>query len=99
MLEELPEWQNPDGEALLAAALRQENGSPARDSDGLQVTPIFGQSGIEQGVALLQMICESLRLPFRRDVVDRMLKSMVGSKPAPSLEHLGKIGDGLGLGQ
>ena len=97
VLEELPEWQNPDGEALLAAALRQENGSPARDSDGLQVTPIFGQSGIEQGVALLQMICESLRLPFRRDVVDRMLKSMVGSKPAPSLEHLGKIGDGLGL--
>ena len=96
-VEALPEWQNPDGEALLAAALRQEQGKPARDSDGLHVTPIFGQSGIEQGLALLQMICETLRLPFRRDVVDRMLKAMVGSKPSPSLENLGKIADGLGL--
>ena len=37
MLEALPEWQNPDGEALLASALRQEEGRPARDA-GLQVT-------------------------------------------------------------
>ena len=43
------------------------------------------------------MICEVLRLPFRRDVVDRMLKGMVGSKPAPTLENLGQIADGLGL--
>lgn len=97
VLEALPEWQNPDGEALLAAALREEQGRPARDSAGLHVTPIFGQSGVEQGLALLQMICESLRLPFRRDVVDRMLKGMVGSKPAPTLENLGQIADGLGL--
>ena len=97
VLEELPEWQNPDGEALLAAALRQEQASPSRDADGLQVNPIFGHSGVEQGVALLQMTCESLRLPFRRDVVDRMLKGMVGTKPTPTLENLGKIADGLGL--
>ena len=93
----MPEWQNPDGEALLSAALRQENGKPARDPEGLYVKPIFGQSGIEQGVALLQMICETLRLPFRRDVVDRMLKGKVGNKPLPSLENLGQIADGLGL--
>ena len=97
MIEELPEWQNPDGEALLTAALRQDQGDPARDSEGLHVTPIFGQSGIEKGLALLQMICETLRLPFRRDVVDRMLKGMVGSKPSPTLEILGQIADGLGL--
>ena len=83
MLEELPEWQNPDGEALLASALRQEEGSPSRDAEGLQVTPIFGHSGVEQGLALLQMICETLRLPFRRDVVDRMLKGMVGKQACP----------------
>ena len=97
LLEALPEWQNPDGEALLAAALRQEQGKPARDSEGLHVTPIFGHSGVEQGLALLQMICETLRLPFRRDVVDRMLKGMVGNKSAPTLENLGRIADGLGL--
>ena len=97
VLEAMPEWQNPDGEALLASALRQEQGRPARDSAGIHVNPIFGHSGIEQGVALLQMICETLRLPFRRDVVDRMLKGMVGSKPSPTLENLGQIADGLGL--
>ncbi len=97
VLEALPEWQNPDGEALLAAALRQEEGQPARDAEGLKVNPIFGQSGVEQGLALLQMICETLRLPFRRDVVDRMLKGMVGNKSAPTLENLGQIADGLGL--
>ena len=44
------------------------------------------------------MTCETLlRLPFRRDVVDRMLKGMVGSKPLPSLENIGQIADGLGL--
>ena len=43
------------------------------------------------------MICETLRLPFRRDVVDRMLKGMVGNKPSPTLENLGQIADGLGL--
>ena len=48
-------------------------------------------------LALLQMICESLRVLFRRDVVDRMLKGMVGSKPAPTLENIGQIADGLGL--
>ena len=63
VVEALPEWQNPDGEALLAAALRQEEGRPPRDDEGLRVTPIFGQSGVEQGLALLQMICETLRVP------------------------------------
>ena len=45
---------------------------------------------------MLQMVCETLRLPFRRDVVDRMLKGMVANKPAPTLENLGQIADGLG---
>ena len=97
VVEALPDWQNPDGEELLAAALSQQQGRPSRDKDGLQVKPIFGQSGVEQGLALLQMVCETLRLPFRRDVVDRMLKGMVGSKPAPTLENIGQIADGLGL--
>ena len=77
--------------------MSQQQGRPSRDQAGLQVKPIFGHSGVEQGLALLQMVCETLRLPFRRDVVDRMLKGMVGNKPAPTLENLGQIADGLGL--
>lgn len=97
VVEEVPAWQNPDGAALLAAALEQQSGAPRRDRLGLVVKPIFGTSAVEQGLALLQMVCEVLRLPFRRDVVDRMLKGMLGNRATPSLEMLGQIGDGLAL--
>jgi subfamily B ATP-binding cassette protein HlyB/CyaB len=94
---DLPAWQNPDGAALLATALEQQDGRPRRDRHGLIVKPILGSSAIEQGLALLQMVCEVLRLPFRRDVVERMLKGMLGARSSPSLEILGQIADGLGL--
>ena len=81
---------------LLASPCARRRARP-RSKLVFKVKPIFGQSGVEQGLALLQMICETLRLPFRRDVVDRMLKGMVGNKPAPTLENLGQIADGLGL--
>ena len=97
VLEAVPDWQNPDGEALLAAAIAAEDARPSRDREGLRVRPILGTSAVEQGLALLQMVCEVLRVPFRRDVVDRMLKGMLGERPAPSLEVLGQISDGLGL--
>ena len=97
LVEALPDWQNPDGEALLAQAIAAEDARPSRDRLGLQVRAILGTSAVEQGLALLQMVCEVLRVPFRRDVVDRMLKGMLGDRPAPSLEVLGQISDGLGL--
>jgi len=97
LLAEKPEWANPDGAELLATALEQQHGRPRRDRSGLVVKPIFGTTAVEQGLALLQMVCEVLRLPFRRDLVDRMLKGMLGDRPVPSLEMLGQIGDGLAL--
>jgi len=97
LLEERPAWENPDGAQLLAAALEQEKTEPRRDLDGLVVRPVLGSTAVEQGVALLQMICEVLRVPFRRDVVDRMLTGMVGSRLSPSLEQLGQIADSLGF--
>jgi subfamily B ATP-binding cassette protein HlyB/CyaB len=96
-LEVVPQWQHPEGEALLAAALEEQDAQPRRDRQGLVVKPIFGTSAVEQGLALLQMVCEVLRLPFRRDVVDRMLKGMLADRSVPSLESLGQIADGLGL--
>ena len=97
IVEAVPEWQNPDGAALLAAALEQQGGQPRKDRQGLLVKPILGSGGVEGGLALLQMVCEVLRIPFRRDVVDRMLKGMVGDRPMASLENLGQIADGLGM--
>ena len=85
VLEELPDWQNPDGEQLLASALRQEQGNlfAIRWSSG--ETDFSATAVLSRVWPCLQMICETLRLPFRRDVVDRMLKGMVGNKPAPTL--------------
>jgi ATP-binding cassette subfamily B protein len=93
----LPAWQNPDGAQLLAHALAQEQARPSIGPEGLVVNPVLGSSAPEQGLALLQMVCEVLRVPFRRDVVDRMLRGMVGERSSPSLEQLGQISDALGL--
>ena len=97
LLEERPAWENPDGAQLLAAALEQQQTQPRRDAEGLVVRPVLGSSAPEQGLALLQMVCEVLRVPFRRDVADRMLRGMVAERPSPSLEQLGQISDALGL--
>jgi ATP-binding cassette subfamily B protein len=97
LIEERPAWENPDGAQLLAAALEQQQTQPRRDVEGLVVRPVLGSSAPEQGLALLQMVCEVLRVPFRRDVVDRMLRGMVGDRPYPSLEQLGQISDALGF--
>ncbi len=94
---DLPAWQNPDGVELLASALEQQDPRPRSDKRGLIVRPILGSSPVEQGLALLQMVSEVLRVPFRRDVVERMMKGMIGERNTPSLEILGQIADGLGL--
>lgn len=94
---EPPDWQNPDGAQLLAHALAQEQARPSIGLDGLQVRPVLGATPAEQGLALLQMVCEVLRVPFRRDTVDRMLRVMLGERQNPNLEQLGQIADALGL--
>lgn len=94
---ELPEWQNPDGEKLLALAMEQNQAPSQINRQALLIKPVLGHSASEQGLALLQMVCELLKVPFRRDVVDRMLKGLVGVKTSPSLENVGQISDALGL--
>ena len=94
---ELPEWQNPDGEELLALAMQQNQGPSVINRRFLRIKPVLGHTAAEQGLALLQMVCELLKLPFRRDVVDRMLQGLVGTKTTPSLENIGQIADALGL--
>ncbi len=94
---EVPEWQNPDGEQLLALAMQQNQGPSKINRQSLHIKPVLGYSAAEQGLALLQMVCELLKLPFRRDVVDRMLQGLVGDKSSPSLENIGQIADALGL--
>jgi subfamily B ATP-binding cassette protein HlyB/CyaB len=97
VLVEQPAWQNPDGSELLTLAMQQDQGPLSLNRKNLQVKTVFGSTPVEQGLALLQMVCEVLQLPFRRDVVDRMLNGMVGARTSPSLENLGQIADALGL--
>ena len=94
---EEPEWKNPDSSELLALALQQDQGPVIIRKDQVNIKPVLGVTAVEQGLALLQMICELLNLPFRRDVVDRMLSGMVLNRSSPSLEIIGQISDALGL--
>jgi len=83
VLVEQPAWQNPDGSELLTLAMQQDQGPLSLNRKNLQVKTVFGSTPVEQGLALLQMVCEVLQLPFRRDVVDRMLNGMVGARTSP----------------
>ena len=90
-------WQKPDGSELLSLALQNEQPNVSFDRTSIKLNPVYGSTATEQGLALLQMACEQLKIPFRRDVVDRMLNSMVGDKSTPSLENIGQIADAIGL--
>ena len=94
---EEPEWKNPDGAALLNLALEQESitSTPTKIDSNFKI--VYGVSPVEQGLALLQMISESLRIPYRRDVVDRMLSGMIGDRDSLSLEQVGQVADAVGL--
>lgn len=94
---EQPEWQNQDGTQLLALALQENRAAPPLNKKNITFKPVYGVSASEQGLALLQIVCELLNIPFRRDVVDRMLRGLVRERNTPSLEIIGQTADALGL--
>ena len=71
--------------------------APKLNKKALVFKPVYGSSASEQGLALLQIVCELLNIPFRRDVVDRMLNGLIRDRSTPSLEVVGQTADALGL--
>jgi HlyB family type I secretion system ABC transporter len=60
--------------------------------------PIFkGRGSLEGTTACLKMLCKYLKIPFRPDVVSRLLKNQIGSSGSVPLQLCGAIAEILGI--
>ncbi|WP_295615676.1 peptidase domain-containing ABC transporter [Chamaesiphon sp. GL140_3_metabinner_50] len=60
--------------------------------------PIFkGRGALDGTTACLKMLCKYLQVPFRPDVVGRLLKNQIGSSGSVPLQLCGAIAEMLGI--
>ncbi len=73
--------------------------SPDGDSHTQRVNyPIFkGRGSLAGTTACLKMLCKYLQVPFRPDVVDRLLKNQISSTGTVPLQLCGAIAQMLGI--
>ncbi|MBW4658757.1 MAG: peptidase domain-containing ABC transporter [Drouetiella hepatica Uher 2000/2452] len=58
---------------------------------------IRGKGQLEEAMACLQMLCQHLNMPFRRDVIKRVLVNQVERNGSISLELCGAVSEMMGL--
>ena len=58
---------------------------------------VRGKGQLEEAMACLQMLCQHLNMPFRRDVVKRVLVNQVERNGSISLELCGAVSEMMGL--
>ncbi|MCU0524758.1 MAG: peptidase domain-containing ABC transporter [Elainella sp. Prado103] len=68
----------------------------------IQQTPqkfpfVRGRGELEAGMACLQMLCQHFNMPFRRDVIRRVLTNQLDRGSSISLELLGAVSEMMGL--
>lgn len=73
-------------------SLRPESKKPAKDY------PFFsGRNDAEIGIACMRMLCKYYRIPFRGDILERIIKEQVERNGALSLDICGAICELMGL--
>jgi len=58
---------------------------------------VRGKGQLEEAMACLQMLCQHLNMPFRRDVIKRVLVNQVERNGSISLELCGAVAEMMGL--
>jgi len=58
---------------------------------------VSGEGVLEETLACFQMLTKLMKLPFRRDAIERVLRDQLGRGQTPSLRLCGQIAAGLGL--
>ncbi|MBI4781988.1 MAG: peptidase domain-containing ABC transporter [Oscillatoriophycideae cyanobacterium NC_groundwater_1537_Pr4_S-0.65um_50_18] len=58
---------------------------------------VRGKGQLEESMACLQMLCQHLNMPFRRDVIKRVLVNQVERNGSISLELCGAVAEMMGL--
>ncbi|MEO1148368.1 MAG: peptidase domain-containing ABC transporter [Cyanobacteria bacterium J06638_22] len=58
---------------------------------------VKGRGELDEAMACFQMLCEHLNLPFRRDIVRRVLAGQIERSPELSLDVCGAVSEMMGL--
>ncbi|MCT0218884.1 peptidase domain-containing ABC transporter [Synechococcus sp. CS-1329] len=58
---------------------------------------IRAQGTVEETLACFQMLAQQLKLPFRRDAIEKVLRDALRRGQTPSLPMMGQLAAGLGL--
>ena len=62
-----------------------------------RITLVKGQGSLEESMACFQMLTQALKLPFRRDVIEKTIRETLRRGKEPSLPMLGQLAAGMGL--
>jgi ATP-binding cassette subfamily B protein len=84
----------PDHNPVVLQRSALELGANPADT-GIQL--IQARGNLEETLACFQMLAASLKLPFRRDAIERILRESIDRGQAPSLQLCGQIAANLGL--
>ena len=61
------------------------------------ITLISGQGTLEESIACLRMICEIMKLPFRRDSIEKSIREVLNRGIEPSQPMFGQLLANMGL--
>ena len=88
--------QNPEiGEA---SPLLLKSGIDLGQKDGFEHFKLIEAEGdLEETMACFQMIAEQMRLPFRKDAIERVLRDCIRRGQRPNLQLCGKLAASFGL--
>lgn len=64
---------------------------------GQSLRLIRAQGTVEETLACFQMLTQELKLPFRRDAIEKVLRDALRRGQSPSLPMMGQLAAGLGL--
>ena len=79
-------------EVPLSSALDFGQQNPSKNLELVQ-----GEGTIEEILACFQMLGKLLKLPFRRDSIEKVVRDSLRRGQTPNLQLLGQLGAGLGL--
>lgn len=101
-----------DTSATESAIIKNNNDSPqsknawlplssgldfGQESDGRSLELVEGSGAIEEILACFQMLGKLLKLPFRRDSIEKVVRDSLRRGQTPNLQLLGQLAASLGL--
>ena len=91
-------FEAPQSTALRAASTPLATGESFGQPDPLRdLELIKGEGVLEEILACFQMLSRVLRLPFRRDAIEKVVRDALQRGQTPEMQMLGQIGAMLGL--